>query len=183
MRTRMFRISSGMTLAIVVAACVAVLVAQAPSGGRANDPTPFNTEAAIKASAEAAKAAAALKDWTPSRAPWGDPDLRGVWYLATYTLLQRPPELADKPFYTEAEAMAAFKRAVEADSEVDPRTVHYDWKEYGMEAWQGGARPNLRTSLIVDPADGRQPPVTAEAEQRRVAAAGAARRRGPAAGG
>ena len=179
MRTRMFQISSGMTLAMVVAACTAVLVAQAPSGGRVNDPTP---EAAIKASAEAAKAAAALKDWRPSRTPWGDPDLRGVWLLATYTPLQRPRELADKPFYTEAEAMAAFKRAAEVDSTVDTGTVHYDWKEFGMEAWQGGARPNLRTSLIVDPADGRQPPVTAEAEQRLAAATAARRLRDPAAG-
>ena len=61
---------------------------------------------------------------------------------------------------------------MEADAEVDPRTVHYDWKEYSMDAWQGGARPNLRTSLIVDPPDGRLPPMTPEAQKRREAAAG-----------
>ena len=34
-----------------------------------------------------------------------------------------------KPFYTEQEAMAAFRQEVEADAEVDPQTVHYDWNQ------------------------------------------------------
>lgn len=171
----------GLTLVAVAAASVAVLMAQTPSGSKPalnlND-----TDSAIKAAADAARREAALKDYAAPRTPWGDPDLRGVYLTATYTPLQRPPALADKPLYTEEEAVAEFKRAVEADAEVDPRTVHYDWKEYSMDAWQGGARPNLRTSLIVDPADGRLPPMTPEAQQRREAAAAAAKRRNPAAG-
>jgi hypothetical protein len=178
----MLRISSVVTAVIVVAVWVAVLAAQAPSGTKPLAPTTTSPEAAIKAAAEAARAEAALKSWTPPRTPWGDSDLRGVWHLATYTPLQRPRELANKPFYTEEEALAAFKKVVEADAEVDPRTVHYDWKEYSMDAWQGGARPNLRTSLIVDPADGRLPPLTPEAERRQAARAAAARLRDPAAG-
>jgi hypothetical protein len=101
---------------------------------------------------------------------------------ATYTPLQRPVELGTKAFYTEEEAVAQFKKAVESDAEVDPRTVHYDWKEYSMEAWQGGATPNLRTSLIVDPTDGRLPALTPDAQKRRAAAAAAAKQRNPAAG-
>jgi hypothetical protein len=50
-----------------------------------------------------------------------------------------------------------------------------------MDAWQAGARPNLRTSLIVDPPDGRLPPWTPAALQRRAAAAAAAKARNPAA--
>ena len=168
------------TVVIAVAVGMAVVVAQAPSGSVSSTAT--NTDAAIKAAADAAKTAAALKDWTPTRTPWGDPDLRGVWHLATYTPLQRPRELADKPFYTEEEALSAFKKTVEADAEVDPRTVHYDWKEYGMDAWQGGARPSLRTSLIVDPSDGRLPSLTPEAQERQAARAASARLRDPAAG-
>jgi len=170
------RVVGIVALGIVAAVSLAVVRAQAPSGTNAVDTTTVDPDAAIKAAAERMRAeAAALKNWTVPRTPWGDPDLRGVWHLATYTPLQRPPHLADKPFYTEEEAIAAFKRAVEADAEVDPRTVHYDWKEYSMDAWQGGARPSLRTSLIVDPPDGRLPPLTDAAKQRQAARAAAAR--------
>ena len=161
-------------LAMAVVLGVPVFVAgQAPSGTKTFDETAINTDAAIKASVEAAKAAAAARAaWTPPRTPWGDPDLQGYYFNHSgYTPLERPRELAGKPFYTEAEALAAFKQAVEADAEVDPRTVHYDWKEYGMDAWQSGVRPNLRTSLVVDPPDGRVPALTAEARKRQADAA------------
>ena len=165
---------------MVVALWAPALVAQAPSGTRSFDPTVTDTEAAIKAAAEAARAAAAAgANWAPPRTPWGDPDISGYYLLATYTPLERPKELAAKPFYTEQEAIAAFRKAVESDAEVDPRTVHYDWKEYGMDAWQAGAKPNLRTSMIVDPPDGRIPPLTPEAQKRRAAAQAAARARNP----
>jgi hypothetical protein len=174
------RVVGIVALGIVAAASLAIVKAQAPSGTKTIDIRTVDPDAAIKGAAERMRAeAAALKNWTVSRTPWGDPDLRGVWHLATYTPLQRPPHLADKPFYTEEEAIAAFKRAVDADAEVDPRTVHYDWKEYSMDAWQGGARPSLRTSLIVDPPDGRLPPLTDAAKQRQAAMAAAAKRRNP----
>jgi hypothetical protein len=178
---RIYRISIAFTLVIVGEVSMAVVMAQAPSG-RTPPPTTTSTDVAVKAAAEAAKAAAALKNWTAPRTSWGDPDLRGLWMTATYTPLQRPVELGTKAFYTEEEAVAQFKKAVESDAEVDPRTVHYDWKEYSMEAWQGGATPNLRTSLIVDPTDGRLPALTPDAQKRRAAAAAAAKQRNPAAG-
>src|SRR2546426_11462127 len=160
-------------LIMILLLCAPILVrAQAPSGTATFKATVTDTETAIK---EAAEAAAAASNWTPPRTPWGDPDLQGFYLSLSYTPLERPPELAGKAFYTEAEALAAFKKAVEEDAEVDPRTVHYDWKEYGMDAWQSPVRPNLRTSLVVDPAYGRIPALTPEAEKRR----GAARARKP----
>jgi len=168
-------------LVMAVVFAMPVLVAgQAPSGTKKFDETATSTNAAIKAAVEAAKAAAtATANWTPPRTPWGDPDLQGYYFNHSgYTPLERPRELAGKATYTEEEALAAFKRAVEEDAEVDPRTVHYDWKEYGMDAWQSGVRPNLRTSLIVDPPDGRIPPLTPEATKRQAAAAAAERAKG-----
>jgi hypothetical protein len=155
---------------VVLAVCAAV-AAQAPSGTKEFHPTTTNTDAAIQAAATAARTAAeARANWKPPRTPWGDPDLRGYYLNLSYTPLERPAALADKAFYTEQEAIAAFRKAVEADAEVDPREVHYDWKEYGMDAWQSPVRPNLRTGLIVDPPDGRIPPLTPEGKARMAAA-------------
>jgi hypothetical protein len=110
----------------------------------------------------------------PPRTAWGAPDLRGYYLTATYTPLERPKELTT-PLYTVEEALKAFMYATTADVRVDPATVHYDWKEFGMEAWQSPVRPNLRTSLIVDPPDGRIPSLTLEAQKRRADAAARAK--------
>jgi hypothetical protein len=166
MRTRVLVPLAAAAFVMVSGLWAPVRAGQAPSGTKTFDPTAINTDAAIKAATEAARAAAAAKNWKPGRTPWGDPDLQGYYLNLSYTPLERPRELAGKAFYTEPEAIAAFKKAVEADAEVDPRTVHYDWKEYGMDAWQSPIRPNLRTGLIVDTPDGRIPPMTPEAQKR-----------------
>ena len=174
MRTR-FSVALGAVALVMLLPLWALLVsAQAPSGTKAFDPKAVDPQASIKAAIETAKAEAA-SNFTASKTPWGDPDLRGYYLVATYTPLQRPAALKDKEFYTEEEAVEAFTRAVENDAEVDPRNVHYDWKEYGMDAWQSGVRPNMRTSLIVEPRTGRLPPLTPEAEKRRAERAAAAK--------
>ncbi len=113
----------------------------------------------------------------PPRTPWGDPDLRGYYLTANYTPLERP-EGVTKALYTPQEAIEAFMHSATSDASVDPATVHYDWKEFGMDAWQSPVRPDRHTSLVVDPPDGRLPPLTPEAQQRR-AAAGEARNTTP----
>ena len=122
---------------------------------------------------DAALARAVESVWDPERprepsprTPWGDPDLRGYWISATYTPLERPAALAGKPLYTIQEAIEAFQAAVLRDASVDPATVHYDWTEFGMDNWQSPMRPNRRTALIVDPPDGRMPPMTVEGRAR-----------------
>ena len=47
---------------------------------------------------------------SPSRTPWGDPDLQATWDFTTITPLQRPTELAQKAFLTESEAAALEKQ-------------------------------------------------------------------------
>ncbi len=178
MRTRFSVRAGAVTLVMLLPLWALLLAAQAPSGAKPFDPKAVDPQASIKAAIEAAKAEAA-SNFTAPKTSWGDPDLRGYYLVATYTPLQRPAELKDKEFYTEQEAADAFSKAVEADAAVDPRNVHYDWKEYGMDAWQSGVRPNLRTSLIVEPRDGRIPPLTPEAEQRRAERAARAKARSP----
>ncbi len=179
MRNRFLAAFAAVTLVMLVVLWAPVLVAQAPSPAKPVDVTAIDPEAAIKAAAEAAKAAAAITNWTPPRTPWGDPDVQGYWLTATYTPLQRPAALGGKAFYTEEEALAAFKKAVETDASVNPSTVHYDWKEYAMDGWQSPVRPNRRTSLIVDPEDGKIPALTPEAQKRQAAARAAAQARNP----
>src|SRR6266566_8176619 len=179
MRNRILAAWGAVTLLMVIVLWPSgPAAAQVPSGTTTFKATAIDPDVAIKAAAEAAKTAAATANWTPPRTGWGDPDLQGYYLSLSYTPLERPAELRGKPFYTEEEAVAAFRKAVEADAEVDPRTVHYDWKEYGMDAWQSPVRPNLRTALIVDPEDGRIPALTPEA-QKRQAAARTARGRNP----
>jgi hypothetical protein len=84
-----------------------------------------------------------------------------------------------KEFYTPEEAAAVEKLAAERETEqTTPGTtadVHYDFTQFGLDRSQSTFARNLRTSLIVDPPDGKIPQVTAEG-QKRAADRAAARR-------
>ncbi len=110
------------------------------------------------------------------RTPDGQPDLQGFWTNLTYTPFERPKAQANKPFYTEQESIDAFNKAV-ADSQ--EQIVHYVNSDFGATPVQSGAKPNRRTSLVVDPADGRIPALTADAQKRAAERAAADRANGP----
>ena len=178
---------SAATLVMAVAlSAPARVVGQVPVDALVNQGDDKTVEAARKASphsgddamkffqaeVDAQMAKAVARVWDPRkplppspRTPWGDPDLRGYWMSVTYTPMQRPRDVT-KPFYEPEEAVNAFRKAVAEDAAVDPATVHYDWKEFGMDAWQSPVRPNLRTALVVDPPDGRIPEMTPDARKR-----------------
>jgi len=113
------------------------------------------------------------------KTPWGDPDLRGFWLSLSYTPLERPEKYAAKPMLTPQEAIEFFVEQVKADAAVDPATVHYDWKEFGMDTWQSPVRPNLRSALITNPANGKLPPLSPEGQKRRAEAQAAAKAADP----
>ena len=110
------------------------------------------------------------------RTPDGQPDLQGYWTNLTYTPFERPKALANKPLYTEQEAIDAFNKAVAGTQD---QIVHYVNSDFGATPVQTGARPNRRTSLVINPPDGRLPPLTPDAEKRVAARQAAERARGP----
>ena len=116
------------------------------------------------------------------RTPWGDPDLQGTWTNQTLTPLERPAEFKDKPVLTEAEARA-YEAKLREQNNADirtPGTRRDVTVAYNDVWWDRGERivADRRTSLIVEPADGRIPPLTpagearAEASRRHAAAMG-----------
>ena len=122
--------------------------------------------------------------WNTPRLPWGHPDLQGIWNSSTITPLERPAQYANKPFLTEAEV-----REIEQANFVNNNRDRRDGgaaadvaRAYNDAWWDSGSRivPTRRTSLVIDPPDGRVPALTPEAQARQAAAAELRRQRGPA---
>ena len=134
---------------VLLFAATAVVEAQAPSGG-----------ATQKGGAKA---------WVGPRTAGGHPDLQGIWTNATLTPFERSRELAGKEFFTEAEAAQFEQRMLEASNR-DRRgaTPEADVNQAHNEAWfDRGTKifPTRRTSIVIDPPDGRVPPLTPQAER------------------
>jgi hypothetical protein len=118
----------------------------------------------------------------------GSKNLDGVWTFSTLTPLERSAEFADQPFLTDTEAAAYEKRTVERTNR-DNRETSADADlggAYNEFWWERGTHLAVvhgrkRTSLIVDPPDGRIPALTPEG-QKRAAARAAERRDHPADG-
>src|SRR5258708_5480371 len=141
------RFSGSMTtVAIAVAAVSAV------SGTRASAQAP---------AASATAAAPALKT------PWGEPDLQGIWTDETDTPLQRSPKYASQELFTEAQreeldkersALLRRDRRVERGTELDVAGAY-------NAVFTSQKRTGARTSMIVDPPNGRIPQLTPEAQK------------------
>ena len=106
------------------------------------------------------------------RTPDGQPDLQGVWNFSTATPLERPPELADRATLTAEEAaeweaqVAAQRAGFESELEDAPLEARLG---YSVRVWfeWSDALEERRTSLVIDPPDGRIPAVRPEVEVRR----------------
>ena len=125
------------------------------------------------------------KRWVTPRTPWGHPDLQGVWDTASGIPLERPKDLGTKAVLGAAEVAArrdqAEKRRLELEkTNADLHQSKADASKLTPTQLAGIVGPSVdfnpglpenrsastRTSLIVDPPDGRIPPLTPEARQR-----------------
>ena len=118
----------------------------------------------------AARAQSAETDGaTPARTAWGDPDLQGIWNNATLTPFERPERFGDQEFLTEEEAAGVERQTAERNAAL--------WEAPARRAEAGGnvgaynnfwmergttVVPTRRTSVIIDPPNGRLPEVTPE---------------------
>jgi len=108
---------------------------------------------------------------TAARTPWGDPDLQGVWSIATITPFERPGALADKQVLTaeEAEEIERTNLATNNQDRRDGAGTDADLaRAYNDFWWDRGTKvvSTRQTSLVVDPPDGRVPALTAEGQKR-----------------
>ena len=121
----------------------------------------------------------AAQRWTPPRTPWGDPDLEGVWTSDNnFSIpLERPPAVADKEFLDGKdleEALASRAKLIAAIADggaVGAGPPHW---------YENLTARSRRSSLIIDPKNGRLPALTAEARARAAVEETSRRGRGPA---
>ena len=104
------------------------------------------------------------------RTPDGQPDIQGMWTNATITPFERPRALADKPFLTAEEAAALERQAAERRAKADDEPTPGDVGSYNDVWFDSGTKVvgTRRTSLVIDPPDGRVP-LTPAAEAARIA--------------
>jgi hypothetical protein len=149
---------------------ILAVVPLTPAAGQASKQAPKKV---------AAKNAAASKKSAVPRTPWGDPDLQGVWNDATSTPLQR--DIGVKDVLTDEEAVD-FQKSLANDLTRDRRDggpeldVNRAYNDHWMDSRRLKITADKRTSLIVDPPDGRMPPrvpMPPEREKVRVARAAA----------
>ena len=138
--------------------------------------------ASIPVAAQAPKVAAKAN---PPRTANGQPDLQGLWNYSTLTPMERPRELAGKAFFSEEEAAGYEKRAlqnrnVDLNRETTPTarglingTVETEdlASAYNEFWWDRGTKivRTRRTSLVIDPPDGKIPALTPQAQKRMAA--------------
>jgi len=122
---------------------------------------------AVTIAAQLAIAQSSSAGWKHPRTPWGDPDLQGIWPSShmLQTPFERDPKLGTRGVLNDEEYAQRLARAKAFfETRESPRVTTKEveigsgWLEYG--------RPNRQASLVVDPPDGRIPPLTPEAQKR-----------------
>jgi hypothetical protein len=109
--------------------------------------------------------AAGQTGYKVGRTAWGDPDLEGVYTFATLTPFQRPAAQAGKAVLTEEEQKALEEQLKKKQAENIATNEHFSYNALWFASDEG--RPTGRTSILIDPEDGRMPPLTERAQKLR----------------
>jgi hypothetical protein len=109
--------------------------------------------------------AGASAGWTHPTTPWGDPDLQGMWPVdyINGTPLQRPASFGERRYLTDEEFAERVSRLAGLNARYDQEV---EANKIGTGHWAEMGEPNRLTSLVVEPADGRLPPLTETGERR-----------------
>jgi hypothetical protein len=116
---------------------------------------------------------AAVRAGPVPQTPWGEPDLQGIWTRDTDVPLQRPAKYANREFFTDAERAELDEKIAGILSRDNSESRRFRGTERDVSGEFNAAiftthlRVGKRTSLIVDPPDGRIPPLTPQAEKAR----------------
>ena len=131
--------------------------------------TPLPAAAQATRAVPSAQSGPAAKNYTPPRTPWGEPDLQGTYSNRTITPFERPANVGGREFFTPEEVAALEKRAQEqSGDEGRAKGTQGDVaRAYNDFWWDRGTKvTSLRTSLVVDPPDGKVPALTEQAKLR-----------------
>jgi hypothetical protein len=178
----------GVLMAVMAIATLAAVPAAGqalPDAAKAPDATKAMTQATKPGSSTA-------QPKTLPRTPWGDPDLQGIWLSNSAAPLERPKALEGRQFLTDEEVTELKKRAARlfdpsgtsdfgAGDSVFLAALTNPEVYKSANHTTGGALEMIerefdnRTSLIVDPPDGRVPPLTPDAQQKQAAVQAAGR--------
>jgi hypothetical protein len=114
---------------------------------------------------QAADPAGASTAWEHPRTAWGDPDLQGMWPIdyINGTPLQRPEAFGERRFLTDDEFAERAERLAGLNARYDDEI---ETNKMGMGHWAEMGEPNRLTSLVVEPANGRLPPLTEAGERK-----------------
>lgn len=157
-----------------VAAAVAAFAVLAPLHSSAQGQSEAKPSSAAKGIPAAVKGTVASSSWTLPRTTDGQPDLQGVWDYRTLTPLERPKGFGNKAFFTAEEAAQYEKQENQRQNRdlIDPETGGLQYPAGGVipynEFWYDRGNKvagTRRTSLIIDPPDGRLPPWTPEGQK------------------
>jgi hypothetical protein len=126
---------------------------------------------AVVVLATAALLATSLSAQGPLRTPWGDPDLQGIWPSGHMidVPFERPVEFGTRAVLTDAEFAA---RAAELQRQTETDAAEFAKTDSGPALitppshWLERGTPSRQASLVVDPPDGRLPPMTEDGAQR-----------------